>query len=55
MKVSKNKDFLWNGNATPKENILKVNQYIKSNKMSYISYADLEFLIKKIDRYANNP
>ena len=50
MKVRENKAFLWNCNAIPKENILKVNQYIKSNKMPYIFYADLQFLIKKTDR-----
>ena len=39
-----------------KNNILEFNQYIKSNKMPYIIYADIGFLIfKKIDRCANNP
>ena len=35
--------------------ILKFNQYMKSDKMSYIIYADLESLIKKIDGCENNP
>ena len=38
-----------------KNNILEFNQYMKSNKMPYIIYADMESLIKKIDGYANNP
>ena len=38
-----------------KDNILKFNQYMKSDKMLYIIYADLESLIKKIDECANNP
>ena len=32
------------------DNILKFNQYMKSNKMSCIIYADLESLIKKSRR-----
>ena len=38
-----------------KDNVLKCNQYMKSDKMPYIIYADIESLIKKIDRCANNP
>ena len=38
-----------------KDNILEFNQYMKSDKMLYIIYADIETLIKKIDRCANNP
>ena len=30
-----------------KDNILQFNQYMKSDKMPYITYADLEFSIKK--------
>ena len=37
-----------------KNNILEFNQYMKSNKMSYIIYADIEPSIKKIDGCANN-
>ena len=38
-----------------KNKILKFNQYMKSDKMSYIIYADLEPLIKKIDGCESNP
>ena len=38
-----------------KDNILEFNQYVKSDKMPYIVYADIESLIKKIDECANNP
>ena len=54
-KVYKHKDFC--GIATPSEkgNILKFNQYMKSDKMPYIIYADIESLIKIIDGCTNNP
>ena len=35
--------------------ILEFNQYQKSDKASFIIYADLEFLIEKIDACKNNP
>ena len=38
-----------------KDNILEFNQYMKSDKMSCIIYADIETLTKKIDGCANNP
>ena len=38
-----------------KGNILEFNQYMKSQKMPYIIYGDIESLIKKIDGCANNP
>ena len=38
-----------------KDNILEFNQYIKSDKMPYIIYGDMESLIKIIDGHANNP
>ena len=38
-----------------KDNILEFNQYMKSDKMPYIIYADIESLIRKIDGCANNP
>ena len=41
--------------TSEKDNILEFNQYMKTNKMSYIIYADIESLIKKIDGCANNP
>ena len=34
--------------------MLEFNQYLKSEKMHYIIYADLEFLIKRIDGCKNN-
>ena len=34
--------------------ILQFNQYIKSDKLLYIIYADLESLIKNIDECTNN-
>ena len=37
------------------DNILEFNQYLKSNKISCIIYADIESLIKKINGCANNP
>ena len=37
-----------------KDIILLSNQYMQSNKISYINYADLKSLIKKIDGCANN-
>ena len=37
-----------------KDNILEFSQYMKSNKMPYIIYADIEPLVKKIDGCANN-
>ena len=39
---------------TEKDNILEFSQYMKSDKMPYIINADIEFLIEKIDAYANN-
>ena len=36
-----------------KDNKLEFNQYMKSDKMLYIIYADIEPLIKKIDECAN--
>ena len=38
-----------------KEKILEFNQYMKSDKMSYIIYTDMEYLIKKIVGRVNNP
>ena len=37
-----------------KDNILQLNQYMKSLKIQYVIYADLESLIIKIDGCANN-
>ena len=35
--------------------ILELNQYMKSDKIPYIIFADIEPLIKKIGRCTNNP
>ena len=56
-KVCKKKDYFWNGNcfANSRNKILEFNQYIKSDKIPYIIYADIESLVKKIDHCKNNP
>ena len=38
-----------------KEKILEFKQYMKSDKMRYIIFAEIESLIRKIDGRANNP
>ena len=38
-----------------KNNILEFNQHMKSDKMTYIIYADTESLIRKIGGCTNNP
>ena len=38
-----------------KDKILELKQYLKSDKMPNIIYADIESLILKIDGCANNP
>ena len=48
-KVCKNKDFCGVVMPSENDNILEFHQYIKSDKMPYIIYADIESLIKKID------
>ena len=55
MEVSINKDFCGIVMSSQKGDVSKFNQYMNSNKMPCIIYADLESLIKKIDRCANNP
>ena len=50
----KNEDYYGIVMPSGKNNILEFNQYMKSNKMSYIIYADIEPSIKKIDGCANN-
>ena len=46
-----------NGIAMPfkKNSILQYNLYMKSDKLTYILYADIESLIKKINGCPNNP
>ena len=46
-KVCKSKDFCGIVMPSERESILEFNQYMKSGKMSYIIYADMESLIKK--------
>ena len=46
-KVCKNKDFCGIVMPSDKNNISELNQYMKSDKMPYITYADIESLIKK--------
>ena len=40
---------------TEKKKILEFNQHMKSDKMTYIIYANIEWLIRKINGCANNP
>ena len=53
-KVGRNKDFCGNVMRLEKDNILEFKQYMESDKMTHIIYADIEFLIRKIDRCENN-
>ena len=54
-KVCINKDFCGITLPNPKDNILKLNQYMKSDKTPCIIYADLESLIKKTYNCEYNP
>ena len=54
-KICKNKYFCGIVMPSKKNNILEFNQYMKSDKMPYIIYADIESLIRKIDGCVNNP
>ena len=54
-KVCKNKDFRGIVMSSEKDNLLKFNQHINSDKMPNITHADLECLIKKIDGCVSNP
>ena len=53
-KVCKNKEFCEIVMSSEKDKILEFNQYVKSDKMPHIIYADIESLIRKIDGYENN-
>ena len=44
-KVCKNKDFCGIVISSEKDNILEFNQYMKSDKLPSIIYADIEYLI----------
>ena len=46
-KICKKKDFCALVLPPQKNNILEINQYMKSDKILYIFYADIESLIKK--------
>ena len=46
-KLCKNKDFCVIVMLSEKDNILELNQYMKSDKILYFIYADTESLIKK--------
>ena len=54
-KAGKVKDFCKIVLPSEKNKRLKFNQYTKLDKMLYIIYADLEYLIKKIDECPNDP
>ena len=54
-RVCENKDFCNVIMSSEDTKILEFNQYKKSDKAPFIIYADLEWIIEKIDRCKNNP
>ena len=54
-KVCENIEFCRIVIPSEKDKILEFKQYMKSDKVWYIIYADIESLIRKIDGRANNP
>ena len=44
--VCKNKDFCEIMMSSEKDEVLEINQYMKSNKIPYITYAETESLIR---------
>ena len=54
-KVYKNRDFCGIVMPSERDKILEFSQYMKSDKMPNIIYADIESLIRKIDSCLNNP
>ena len=54
-RVCENKDFCNVIMSSEETKILEFNQYKKSDKAPFIIYADLEWIIEKIDRCKNNP
>ena len=54
-KVCENKDFSGIEMPSEKNKILEFKQYMKSEKIPYIIYTDLECLFKKIDGCVINP
>ena len=53
-KVCHNKNFCEIMMSFKEDNVLKFNQYMNSDKMLYIIYADSQTLLKKTDGCANN-
>ena len=53
--VCKNEDFCEVSMTSENDKILEFKQYMKSDKMPYIIYTDIESLIRKIDGCGNNP
>ena len=54
-RVCKNKDFCKIIMPSDSTKILEFNQYQKSDKGPFIIYADLNYIIEKIDGCKNNP
>ena len=54
-KVFENKDFCYVIMPFEDTKILELNQYRKSDKAPFIIYADLQFIVEKIDGCKNNP
>ena len=54
-RVCENKDFCNIINSSKNTKILHFNQYQKSDKATFIIYADFECIIEKIDGCKNNP
>ena len=54
-KSCESKDFCNVIKPSAETKIFKFNQYIKSDKAPFIIYADIEFIIEKIDECKNNP
>ena len=54
-KVCENKDLCNVVMLSKDTKILEFNQYQKSDKATFIIYADLEYLIEKSDECENNP
>ena len=53
--ICKNEDLCEVSMTSEKDKILEFKQYMKSDKMPYIIYTDIESLIRKIDGCGNNP
>ena len=54
-KVCENKDLCNIAMHSEGTKLLQFNQYQKSGKAPFVLYADLEYLIEKIDGRKNNP